>query len=196
MRYLILQPPTGQTIDPRTTSFGSFEDLYKLAKPLAEFSTEQECAKQVRLMYPDAVTLPMRINLANGKAQTVVLGVIDDEKARQTVDVDKAIPFVCLVQAVSDNDAERMRLKKGDPPFAAITWRLKPVCPAVYKSTPVEVRATDATAPVFTSARIGTHRGRLCVFVEAHGVEFSVLFEDPSIALSVDNDGGPGFEYR
>lgn len=196
MRYVILKPPTGTTIDPRMRSYASFDELHAAAPPLAECDTEQECARQVRLMYPDAVTLPMRINLANGKAQTVVLGVIDDDKARQTVNVDAEIPFVCLVQAISENDAERMRMKKGDSPFAAITWRLQPVCPSLYKSSPVEVRSTDAMAPVFTTARIGTHRGRLCVFVEAHGVEFSVLFEDPGIALAVDNDAGPGFEYR
>ena len=183
MRYVILQPPTGKTIDPRTTSFGSFDELYQLAPPLAEFSSEADCAKQIRFMYPDAVTLPMRINLANGKAQTVVLGVIDDEKARQTVDVDKAIPFSCLVQAVSENDAERMRLKKGDAPFAMLMWRLKPVCPTVYTTTAVEVRSSDAAAPVFATARVGRHRDRLTVFIDAEGVQFSVLFEDKNLEL-------------
>ncbi len=188
MRYVILKPKAG-TIDPRTTSFASFDELHALAPPLAEFTSEAECAAQIRLMYPDAVTLPMRINLASGKAQTVVLGVIDDEKARQTVDVNSAIPFACLVQAISETEVERMRLKKGDPPFTMNTWRLKPVCPSVYKATPVEVRSSDAAAPVFTTARVGRHRDQLAVFIDAEGVQFSLVFEDKKLGIVEQSDG-------
>ncbi len=175
MKFLILRPSDGKTLDPRGLKLASSDALHKAAPVIGEADTEDEAARAVRRLEPDAV--PMIFQVPVGSGHMVLLGLLNDQFARQRVNVEAEIPFVMFVQAVPEYDADRQRLKKGHG-FTEDTWRLRPVCPDLYESHEVELRATDLRVPAFTQARVGYHNGRLTVFVEVGGIELSMTFTD------------------
>lgn len=181
MRYQILKP--NQPLDPRRLELGSLEALTNRAPVIAECATEAECAAQARRLLPDAIAMVFLLEIGAGKS--IVLGLTAREEDRQGVQADGEIPFALLVYATTENAMERQRMRRGEPPFTEAQWKLRPVCPDLYRTEEVELRATDLRVPAFTTARIGSHNGRLTIYVEIGGIEMSMTFADPDLEIGL-----------
>jgi hypothetical protein len=177
MRYVILKPKD-ETYDPSQTRYESSDDLMAFLTPIADLGAEGPAAEYVRAILPDATAMVVPVHIGSGSS--LFLGLITDVDARRQVNLDKHLPFVLLVRAISDQRDSAMTRKK---PFDQRLWSLRPMRPDLGKTYPVEVRSSDAGAPVFTEARVGFYNGRLVVYVEAEGVRFSIGFQDLGLEL-------------
>ncbi len=183
MRYQILKP-IGETFDPREYDLKSAADLYSHVTSIADLDSEQQAADYTRHILPNATVMPIPIEVGSG--QTVLLGFINDEQARRIANPDREIPFVLFVQAISTNDADRHRIKRGGRggAFDRLIWKVRPVRPEMQRTFPVELRATDLEVPTFTDAKVGYHDGKLTMYVEVGGIEMSLTFQQLGLVLN------------
>lgn len=153
--------------------------------PIAQGESEAEAVLRVRRLFPDSVAMLVPVKIGSG--EVIAMGILDEQASRERVDSDKPLPFVCIVMPTPEHDHERARLKKDRVQFTEDLWRLKPVTldqgSANILQAAVEVRAGDLLAPVFTHARIGTYRGRTTITCDVGGIPFSMVFDDPGVAI-------------
>lgn len=187
MRYLILKPST-PSIDPRSLKLPDMAALHDLIPLVSECSSEEEAARCVRNMLPDAAS--MIVPVVIGVGQTFLLGMLEDGSAK--IDPDRPMPFALVVQAVAESDADRWAMKKAiqrnEPPFREELWKLRPVIPMLFKTESVELRASDLRVPAYVDAKIGAHNGRLTIYVELGGIEMSLTFKNPALELVERDD--------
>lgn len=181
MRYRILKPT--KPTDPRSLQLGSLAVLDAILSPIFECATEKECVKHLRSMCDGGVAMPVPVTIGSG--QSYLLGFVEDEMAVRRVDPDQEIPFVLFVHPVAENDDDRRVIKAaGARLFDRKLWKVPVVCAELAKTYDVEIRASDAEVPVFTTARVGHHKGKLVIYAEAAGVELSIAFDDPNVRLT------------
>lgn len=190
MKYLILKPKD-DTYDPSRTRYESSDDFMSNFTALADVGSEAAAAEYVRAILPDATAMVVPVQIGSGSS--LCLGLITDVSARQKINLDDHLPFVIVVRAISDARDSSIDRRK---PFDQRRWALRPMKPDLGKTYDVEVRSSDAGAPVFTQARVGFRNGHLVVYIEAEGVQFSVGFQDAGLELkqseaaaSVGSDG-------
>jgi len=195
MRYRVMYPKasgdTSKPFDPSRMTFKDQASLYEHFHEPTEGDdgklTELAAKAAVRRVYPDAVAIPMPVTVGNGTLW--LLGLVDG-RAREGFVEGQPIPCVAFVHAISDNDTERMQLRKGRlTPFREETWKLSPVIPDKGVLLPVEIRATDARMPIFTQAFVGIRRGgrgELVLYSKAHGIELSIAFQQDSLVVQQD----------
>jgi hypothetical protein len=179
MRYNVYRftSPT----DPRHRHADSLDTLFQGMDSFGRFHDELDAVEAVRGVYPDAVAMPVILEVGSGSV--MVLGLL--ESSSVPTDPSGRIPFVMLVQAVGDNGNDRMRMRKQQQ-FTERLWQAPVADPKTdidfYK---VEVRATDLRASASVPAAVGRDMsGRLVIRVEVGGVSMSMTFDDPRATLS------------
>lgn len=174
MKYLILKPT--KPFDPRTLKLQTTTDLHAVMPPVIECETEREAVERVRRIIPDGAAMPCPLKI--GAVEVVLLGLVDDPERQ--VSADSEIPFALCVQAISQNSGDTYQLKKNPRAiFEAALWRIPPIRPELAEEVNVEVRGTDLSLPIFTTARIGADRhGRSTIYVDIGGISVSITLTD------------------
>ncbi len=192
MRYQILVPPN--PTDPRELEIKSSDMLNDVLPIVMDCETEAQAVRYVRARYHDAVAMPFPVKVGSG--EIVLLGIVPDPQ--RVIDPHGEIPFVMFVRMVAQHDADRHRLKKGPAGgFDRTLWKVPVINPELASTYQVDLRATDLEVPTFTGAHVGSHEGRLVIYVNVGGIEMSIRFEDPRVQLivssgsasTVDSDG-------
>lgn len=187
MRYLILKP-RHLHFDPRHDLIKSAEHLHELVTPIADCATEAEAVSCVRRAYPGAIGMPMSVRIGTGA--TVLLGFVEDPS--RPIDPDEDLPFVVLVQPVSQSPSDRKDIERAVEGrvqlFDRVLWRLKPVQPALYRTRQIEWRTSELDAPVFLDARVGYDNGHLVIYVEVGDQSMSIGFREMGLELVERDD--------
>jgi hypothetical protein len=185
MRYMILRP--SRPTDPRHLGIESTPHLHEVFPPTVECSLEEEAVEAVRLMYPDAVAMPVPFRIGSG--DVYLLGILENISARPPSldghDIDGVtFPFVLLVHALAVDALDR-RTNKERKQFTSRLWQAPVVDPTENVSTVwVELRASDLPNPVRTKAVVGERDGRLTIRCSVGGVAMSITFEAPDAVVT------------
>jgi len=112
MRYAVMYP-IEKTIDPRPpTKLSSMDDLNMLATAFSSHKTQAEAARVVRERHPDAIAIPLMIELGSGVQW--MMGVIGDPEkvVPESLTAEDRWPFVALVLVQPEDDIDRRLLRK------------------------------------------------------------------------------------
>jgi hypothetical protein len=177
MRYTILKPNT--PTDPRHLSFASLEHFRAEFPSIADCDLERQVIEQVRNMYPDAIVMPIPLEVGSGK--TMILGVL--ESADSPTDPNGTIPYVLFVQAISQSGAETALIKRNGQ-FSRSAWAAPVIAPrGDYELKRVELRGSNIEQPLRINAavfrRADRHGGHRTIFLDLGEVQMSIeLLED------------------
>lgn len=182
MRYLVLKPAT--PTDPRKLHLVNHDALLAAAPAIADCELESEAVMTVREMYPDAVAMPIPVQIGSGTEW--LMAVVADSDA--DVGAPEAeIPFVLFVRAVPERGRDKQRIA-DNASFDRKKWK-SPVHHATATTAnpfEIELRGTDLDTSVMATAIVGRlPDGRTVITTEVGGIEVSIAFKDRNVGLTL-----------
>jgi hypothetical protein len=190
MRYTILRP--SEPTDPRSLTFAHLDELRTMLPSITDCDLEVQAMQEVRKLYPNAVVMPVPLELGSGHVQ--LLGVLPDVGAPR--DPGGKIPFVLFVQAIPQHDGDRRAVKKREQ-FSRRLWRtpvLEPVHGATNGMLPeiedldIELRTSEIDNPLTITAQVFSRPdrqgfGHRVICFQVGDAKVSIEFSDPMVRV-------------
>jgi hypothetical protein len=163
MRYTILRP--SEPVDIRLLDFDSADHLRERFAVASDHDLESDVVRAVREEYPDAVAMPVPIKIGAGESQ--LMGVLPSIRAPR--EREGRIPFVLIVQAISESDIDRRAIRKNAQ-WNRTLWKSTVLRPRVedFERVDVNVQFADMEQPMPLKATVWRRRdsGTLVLMID------------------------------